>query len=59
MIVLVDGLQLSTPATIGNGMLKVLDECRLCVIAIRGEEWVSIELRPQAARRRSPIRKTQ
>ncbi len=44
---IVDGLQLSTPATVGNGGIKIMEATEPCAVALNNTEQLEVKLRPE------------
>ncbi len=44
---IVDGLQLSTPATVGNGGIKIMEAMEPCAVALNNTEQLEVRLRPE------------
>lgn len=44
---IVDGLQLSTPATVGNGGIQIMEAMEPCAVALNNTEQLEVKLRPE------------
>jgi formylmethanofuran dehydrogenase subunit E len=47
----VDGLQLSTPCTVGNGQIRIREGDRVAIRARRGERQLELSLKPEIWKR--------